>query len=232
MNEKNKKALGALCLIGGAVVVAAVTLPKQPEGGLSFAGGGSGSGGTLSGFGDDLLSLDDLLNLIPVPEPIPEEPSILDESSDIAPLEPAAPDPFKAPEEPAKTGTGLTGFLKNAMDTTLVVNAVANPVIGIPTLIGIKAGQSVSAGLIDRIRGDEMQNNTQKAKTGGTLSRILNPAVKEQETKKSSGGGGTGKAKVVDTRTEQGQRDMSGASYVKIGRFANTGKSTGKVTIW
>jgi len=85
MDKKTKKTLGTVAILATAAGVAIMAAPS-----ISSIGGGNGSfggggGGSLGGFADEIdyddseniLSLEDLLAMIPQPDP--EEPTLLDE---------------------------------------------------------------------------------------------------------------------------------------------------------
>jgi hypothetical protein len=246
MKKEDKKGiviLGTLAVLGIGAAVAAPTVLGASEN-SSSSNGGFGGGGTLDGFsdsgaqaGEDLLSFEDFLNLIP--QPAAEEPSLLD----TPPNYPTVPEPATSTAPTAASGFWDSFF--NSLNSpeggeraadALKTTAKASPFLAaavspLPLPVRIAAGGAAFTSLGLGAKSIDAARNFVKTKTAGTAQQT--PATKTvTKTATTRSGGGTGKARVVDTRTEQGQRDMAGASYVRLNTFGNTGRSTGKVTIW
>ena len=233
---------------GGAIIaLASVAVLSATSGGktvIQGAGGGGGfdtGGGSGAGFdfGADMAGLNSMYEtwLSGLQQPTPQEPSLLD-TPPIFPMPTLTP--LVSTPEPTTSGGGfwdsLLGNINPPSKETMTAAAISapitmmNPFAGLGAFLGISTGQKVAGDLVDRIRADN-------AKQANTNTPAANPApagyinVGGNGGGGSSGGGGTGSARIVDTRTSEGQNAMAGASYIKIHKNQH-GSTNGKVTVY
>jgi len=216
-NQKKGAAIGGVLalLLGATYMSSASSSESDKDDG--WGGGGVSSGGGFQSMAEQIAEMVSGQNpfaqtpedpFFPAPEPIPDESPLLD----TPPFYPTV-----TPATQTDTGGGLSLHER-------FVNWAD------PILFPGKYDKNVVT-LGDVMKNPKLAFSSDSYTLGKSSTGAQTKAAQGAEKTASKSSGGTGSARVVDTRTESGAAAMAGTSYIKIHKNQN-GKTNGKVTVY